>query len=153
MKISDYLNRGDIIPLLASTSKNEVLVELVARLVDRHDGIDGKQLLKVLKERENMGSTGIGGGVAIPHAKLDSARSIMAVFGRSSKGIHFDAIDGKPAHLFFLLVAHGETFGIHLQLLARISRILKNPLLRRCLLDARDAETIYEVICEQDERF
>lgn len=153
MKISDYLNPGDIIPMLASTSKNEVLGELAAGLAGRHDGIDGNQLLNVLKERENLGSTGIGGGVAIPHAKLDSARSIMAVLGRSSEGIPFDAIDGKPVHLFFLLVARGETFEIHLKLLARISRILKNPSFRKCLLDARDTETIYEVICEQDERF
>ncbi len=153
MKISEYLRPEDIIPELAASTKIEVLEELASVLAAHHDGVDGKLLLDKILEREKLGSTGIGDGIAIPHAKLKSIGNIMVLFGRSARGVNFNALDGKPVHIFFLLVARDENFGAHLKLLARISRILKNPSFRSHLLEARDTESIYQLIREQDERF
>ncbi len=153
MKLSEYLRPEDIIPELTASTKIEALEEMVSALADHHDGLDRKLLLERVLEREKLGSTGIGGGIAIPHAKLKSIENIMVAFGRSRRGINFDALDGKPVHIFFLLVARDENFGAHLKLLARISRILKNPSFRSHLLEARDTESIYQLIREQDERF
>ncbi len=153
MKISEYLKPEDIIAELAAVTKIEVIEELAAVLADHHEGLDRKQLLENILEREKLGSTGIGDGIAIPHAKLKTVGNIMVVFGRSGRGVNFSALDGKPVHIFFLLVARDENFGAHLKLLARISRILKNPSFRSRLLEAGDAESIYQIIREQDERF
>jgi PTS system nitrogen regulatory IIA component len=153
MKISEYLKPEDVISELAAVTKIEVIEELTAVLAGHHEGIDRKQLLEKILEREKLGSTGIGGGIAIPHAKLKAVENIMVVFGRSGRGVNFNALDGKPVHIFFLLVARDENFGAHLKLLARISRILKNPSFRKRLLEAGDAESIYQIIREQDERF
>lgn len=153
MKIAEYLTLKDIIPDILAASKDEVLEELVTRLVERHADIDRRKLLRKIQEREALGSTGIGDGIAIPHAKLQSANKLMVVFGRSISGVDFVASDEKPAHLFFLLVAQDETFGVHLQLLARISRILKNPAIRKRLLEAADTAAIFNIIQEQDNRF
>jgi PTS system nitrogen regulatory IIA component len=153
MKIAEYLTLKDIIPDILATSKDEVLEKLVTRLVERHADVDRRQLLRKIQEREALGSTGIGDGIAIPHAKLRSANKLMVVFGRSIAGVDFVASDEKPAHLFFLLVAQDETFGVHLRLLARISRILKNPAIRKRLLEAADTAAIFNIIQEQDNLF
>jgi PTS system nitrogen regulatory IIA component len=153
MKISEYLKPDDIIPELAAVSKNEVIEELAAMLAGHHDGLDREQLLEKILEREKLGSTGIGDGIAIPHAKLKAVGNIMVAFGRSGRGVDFNALDGKPVHILFLLVARDENFGAHLKLLARISRILKNPSFRNRLMEAGDSQSIYQIIREQDERF
>jgi PTS system nitrogen regulatory IIA component len=153
MKISEYLRPEDIIPELAASTKNEVIEELSAVLAGHYNGLDIEQLREKILEREKLGSTGVGDGIAIPHAKLRSVGKILVVFGRSSKGVDFNAIDGKAVHILFLLVAMDENFGAHLKLLARISRILKNPSFRKRILEAVDAESIYQIIREQDERF
>jgi PTS system nitrogen regulatory IIA component len=152
MKISNYLKPGDIIPELVASSKMEVLEELASKVIERNMSINREQLVAVLREREKLGSTGIGDGVALPHAKLQSAENIIVVFGRSIKGVPFESLDGKPAHLFFLLVAQGEQFSAHLRLLAHISRMLKNPQFRAQLLEAGDVEAIDRIIREQDEK-
>lgn len=152
MKIGDYFNSQDIIPDLASMTKEDVLAELTDKLVARHTAIDREQVLRDLLERELLGSTGIGGGIAIPHAKLLHGGDPVVVFGRSTKGITFDALDGKPVNLFFLLIADANSFDLYLKLLARISRLLKDRALRSHLLEASDADALYEIIQEQDNR-
>jgi nitrogen PTS system EIIA component len=153
MKIGDYFNSQDIIPDLASLTKEDVLAELTDKLVARHTAIDRAQVLRDLLERELLGSTGIGGGIAIPHAKLLlHGGDPIVVFGRSTKGIPFDALDGKPVNLFFLLIADVNSFDLYLKLLARISRLLKDRALRSHLLEASDADALYEIIQEQDNR-
>jgi nitrogen PTS system EIIA component len=152
MKIGDYFNSQDIIPELASLTKEDVLAELTDKLVVRHTAIDRDQVLRDLLERELLGSTGIGGGIAIPHAKLLHGGDPVVVFGRSTKGITFDALDGKPVNLFFLLIADANSFDLYLKLLARISRLLKDRALRSQLLEASDADALYEIIREQDNR-
>jgi len=153
MKIGDYFNSLDIIPSLVSTTKDDVLKELVAKLVARHSAIDREEALRLLRERELLGSTGIGGGIAIPHAKLRIGGKPLVVFGRSTKGISYDALDGKPVTLFFLLIADANSFDLYLKLLARISRLLKDRTLRGRLLEASGADVLYDIIQEQDARF
>ena len=151
MTIMDILRRQDVIPTLAARTKDAVLEELAAKLVEGHPEQDLRELLAILQERERLGSTGIGDGIAIPHGKVRRMTGGLAlVFGRSPAGVDFGALDGRPAHLFFLLVAPEEAVGVHLKMLARISRILKNPAVRRGLLEAPDAAAIYTIIEERD---
>jgi len=107
----------------------------------------------VLIERERLGSTGIGGGVGIPHGKLDDLQSIVLGFGRSRGGVDFESLDGKSTHIFFLLLAPQNSAGLHLKLLARISRLLKKGLFKERLLQALDRDEIYHAIKEEDEDF
>ncbi|HQC23908.1 MAG TPA: PTS sugar transporter subunit IIA, partial [Syntrophales bacterium] len=107
----------------------------------------------VLLEREKLGSTGIGDGIAIPHGKLKGLERLVISFGRSRQGVDFDAIDGKPVHIFFLLMAPESSTGQHLKALAKISRMLKDPGFRSDLMAAENAEEIYRKIAEKDESY
>jgi PTS system nitrogen regulatory IIA component len=101
-------------------------------------------------ERENLGSTGIGDNVAIPHGKLPNINNLYLCFGRSLKGVNFDSMDGKPTHLFFLLMAPENSIGLHLKTLAKISRMLKNSTFRRNLMEAKDTEDIMKLLVAED---
>ncbi|GAB7027641.1 PTS sugar transporter subunit IIA [Geotalea toluenoxydans] len=153
MTITRFLLPEDIVADLVSGKKEEVLAELAARIELRQPEIGRAELLKILLERERLGSTGIGDGVAIPHGKVKNAKELMLVFGRSLAGVDFNSLDGRPAQLFFLLVAPDQAVGEHLKMLARISRILKDSTTRKRLLDAPDAATVYNVIKEQDSSY
>jgi PTS system nitrogen regulatory IIA component len=104
-------------------------------------------------ERERLGSTGIGGGIGIPHGKLKDLDSLVLGFGLSRKGADFESIDGQPTHIFFILVTPENSTGLHLKLLARISRILKNDPFKDRLMHAADAAEIFSIIKEDDEDF
>lgn len=151
MKISDILSKELVIPDLRETDKQSVLGELVRHLSQKIAGIDTAELLGVLLEREQMGSTGIGDGIAIPHGKLKDLKQLIAVFGKSTDGVEYDAMDGKPVHLFFLLVAPENSAGVHLKALARLSRLLKRNGFRQKLMSVADALQLYQVIVEEDE--
>ena len=152
MKIVDLLDSLAIAPELGGTTKNEVLGELTDALLRVEKSLDRDEVIRVLQERERLGSTGIGEGVAIPHGKLKDLDRLLIAFGRSGNGVDFDSMDGKPAHLFFLLVAPEESVGVHLKTLARISKLLKNPLVRKRLLDAGDAADLHRIISEEEEK-
>jgi PTS system nitrogen regulatory IIA component len=151
MKISDFLSKDLIIADLRETEKYKVLEELVEFVAQKIAGIDAGELLKVLLDREQMGSTGIGDGIAIPHGKLKDLKQIIAVFGKSSRGVAFDAMDGRPVYLLFLLIAPENSAGVHLKALARLSRLLKRNGFRQKLMNLSDAEQLYQVIIEEDE--
>ncbi len=153
MNVIAILQPDDIIPALAAETKDAVLSELAAKVEERHPALKRQELLQILQERERLGSTGIGDGVAIPHGKLRDVRELVMAFGRSRQGVDFTALDGRPVYLFFLLVAPDDAIGIHLKMLARISRILKDPTVRKSLLEAPDAAAIYAIIREQDSRY
>jgi PTS system nitrogen regulatory IIA component len=104
-------------------------------------------------DRERLGSTGIGGGIGIPHGKIKDLESLVLGFGRSRKGVDFEAIDGKPTHIFFILITPENSTGLHLKLLARISRILKNDQFKERLQNAADRDEIFDIIKEEDEEF
>ncbi len=152
MKIIDYLSPDDVLPALASRTQHSVLEEFAGHLARMGRIRVASALVDALVERENLGSTGIGHGVAIPHGRLKGLSDILIAFGRSLAGVPFDAHDGQPVHLFFLLVAPEDSAGLHLKALARISRIVKSPDCRKALMNAPDREAIYQVISEEDEK-
>lgn len=152
MKIADYLTENDVLPQLHASSREGVIKEMVAHLKESGKIDDPDGLVNILLDREVLGSTGIGHGVAIPHGRLKGLDEILLVFGRSSEGVDFDAHDGEPVHLFFLLIAPEDSAGLHLKTLARISRVVKNPECRKALLDSGDSATLYSVIEEEDLR-
>ena len=152
MKITDYLTENDVLPLLKASSREGVVKEMVAHLKGTGKIDDPEGLVNILLDREVLGSTGIGHGVAIPHGRLGGLNEILLVFGRSPEGVDFDAHDGEPVNLFFLLVAPEDSAGLHLKTLARISRIVKSPECRKALLDSEDRGTLYRLIEEEDQR-
>ncbi|MDH3852378.1 MAG: PTS sugar transporter subunit IIA [Deltaproteobacteria bacterium] len=153
MKILDILDKECIIPELRSRTKREVLEELTGALLNFKANLDKEALVEVLLERERLGSTGIGDGIAIPHGKVQDLDELVLSFGRSSQGIEFDSMDGRPTHLFFLLIAPENSAGIHLRALAKISRLLKSSNFRQRLLEAGTEEELFQVIQEEDKEF
>ena len=152
MKIAEFLREDLILPDLQATDKAGVLRELCAPLARAH-GLEAGRLTEVLLEREKLGSTGVGEGVAIPHGKLPGVPNLLAAFGRSKRGVDFAAIDGKPTYLFFVLFAPENSAGIHLKALARISRLFKQPGFRQAILDADGAGGIFRLISEEDAKY
>lgn len=152
MNISTLLNERLILPNLKATTKQHAMEEVVEHMAANQSGINAGELLKALLEREKLGSTGIGNGIAIPHGKLAGLNDITLVFARSIGGVPFEAIDGKPIHLIFLLVAPAHSTGGHLKALARLSRLLKNDEFRQALLSAPTAADIMKAITEEDSR-
>jgi nitrogen PTS system EIIA component len=152
MKILDNLKPEAIISDLQATDKKGVLQELTSALA-QVSKVGQEDMVRVLLERERLGSTGIGGGIAIPHGKMASLSSLLMGFGRSRKGVDFDAMDGKRTHLFFLLLAPEDSTGGHLKMLARISRLLKNSVFKERLVTAADRRELYAVIEKEDQEF
>lgn len=151
--IRNLLQDNLIIEELKAHDKQGVLREF-ARLLKALNRIDSEEeLVRVLLERESLGSTGIGDGVAIPHGKLPMSSEMSVVFGRSSRGIDFQAMDSKPVFLFFLLVTPEDKPGDHLKALARISRILKNPVLRESLRTAPHRQELQRLIYQEDGKY
>ncbi|NLD37560.1 MAG: PTS sugar transporter subunit IIA [Desulfatiglans sp.] len=151
MKLSDLLNIKNITVAMKARNKNLAIEELADLIVESHHSIKKDDLIRILLERERLGSTGIGDGVAIPHGKVPGIIEPIISFGKSEAGLDFDSIDGQPVYLFFLLVAPENSANIHLKALARIARILKNQSLRKQLLEAKTREDIYKVIINDDE--
>lgn len=151
MKLKNFLTVDKVLSELQAASKKEILVELSQLLQGQGPDEFRQQILKALEEREGLGSTGVGEGVAIPHAKIAGLPTILTAFGRSPRGINFEAIDHEPVFLFFVLIAPENSQGLHLKLLARISRILQDPIRRRKLMVARDREEIFRLLTEDDE--
>lgn len=152
MKILDVLPREAIIVNLNATDKKGVLEELVAPVAEI-TGIAHEDLVRVLLERERLGSTGIDGGIGIPHGKLKNLDQLVLGFGLSRQGVNFESMDGRPTHLFFVLFTPENSTGLHLKLLARISRALKNDVFKERLMNAADADQIIEIIKDDDEDF
>ena len=153
MKIVDILAPEAIVPEMQSTSKVEALQELADTLHKVHPEIDPTRLVEVLLEREELGSTAIGEGIAIPHGKLAGVPNLVTAFGRSTRGIDFDSLDGSPTRLFFLLVAPEDSAGVHLKALARVSRLLKDKSFRERLFAAGSREDLYATIKSEDDKY
>lgn len=150
MRIVEFLSLDAVIPSLEAKTKEEVLMELVEPITRIHPNLNKDRLVKTLVDRENLGSTGIGGGVAIPHGKFDGLTTLAASFGKSREGVDFNSMDSKPAHLFFLLVAPKDSAGDHLKALARISRLCKDPILKSSLQNAESKMEIYRLLEDSD---
>jgi PTS system nitrogen regulatory IIA component len=145
MQIADLLTPDSIIPVLSATSKKQALQEL-ARVAAGRTGQAERAIFDVLLERERLGTTGVGRGVAIPHGKLPGLDRIYGVFARVEHKIDFDAIDGEPVDLLFLLLAPEGAGADHLKALARVSRLLRDAPTCAKLRAAKDGRAIYAVL-------
>ncbi len=152
MFFRDLITLPAIIDNLTSTSKNEVLAEMVDGLIaageipeDIRQGI-----LTALIEREAITSTGVGNGIAIPHAKHPAIKKMIGMLARSREGVEFGSIDGKPVHLFVMLLSSQELIQQHLQSLAYVAKNLNKEIFRSFLINARDAKEISELLDEAD---
>ncbi|HDR90918.1 MAG TPA: PTS sugar transporter subunit IIA [candidate division Zixibacteria bacterium] len=149
--VTDFLSkRGIKIPLDAQT-KPEVLVELVDLLCDIHELDSRSEIIDAVLEREELMSTGVGYGIAIPHAKLDFISSSKLVGGISATGIDFDSVDMKPAKIFFLLISPRNGSGDHVRILSGLSRILHSPEVREEVINSTSAEEIIAILKRHDE--
>jgi nitrogen PTS system EIIA component len=154
MHILDFLNEKAVSSDLKSQDKNSVIKELADLLVKSGQikPKDKDAVVKVLLNREALGSTGIGQGVAIPHGKCEYVSELIGAFGVSKSGIKFDSLDGELAYIFFLLLAPIESSGPHLKALARISKLLKDKYFRDSLKSAENEKTLNKTIKEEDQR-
>src|SRR5512139_374978 len=153
MKILDILyDEGLIAPALSGATKADVVRELAEHLAKHRPEINAARLVDVLWERERLGSTAIGDGIAIPHGKLPGLTGVLGAFGRHLPGVDFESLDGKPTKLFFVLVAPEDSVGQHLKALARVSRLLKDAGFREQLLAAPTRAALYNLIREEDEK-
>ncbi len=152
MKILDVLNKEAISTDLNAKDKIGILNEL-GEPISSITGIDKSAIVRVLMEREQLGSTGIGGGIGIPHGKLKDLDKLMLGFGLSRQGVDFESMDGRPTHLFFLLLTPEHATNLHLKLLARLSRMLKNESLKEMMMNATSADEIIAIISEDDDDF
>lgn len=153
MRIVDLIHRDMIIPTLRSTNKSDIIRELAGHLASNVEDIDEDSLFKVLSDREALASTAIGEGVAIPHGKSSAVREIVACLGRVRDGVDFDSMDGKPTHLFIVMVAPENSTGAHLKALARISRVFKDRAFLDRLLEAATADAMYDVLTQEDAKY
>lgn len=153
MKITEILTPDLVVPNLRGAIKSDILRELAGCLAARFPAIEVNVLAAVLAERERLGSTAIGDGIAIPHGKIKGATKIVGAFGRKVGGVDFDSLDGGLTHLFFVLIAPEDSTSLHLKALARVSRLLKDNAFRERLLAAADADDIYSLIVEEDGRY
>lgn len=149
MKIVDVLRKEAILVNLKSDDKKGVLEELVTPVASIA-GVKQEDIVRVLMEREQIGSTGIGGGIGIPHGKLKELESLVLGFGLSRKGVDFESIDEQPTHIFFLLVTPESSTGLYLKMLAQISRILRDDSFKKRLLNATNSDEILNIIEEED---
>lgn len=152
MEVSEFLDRKAIVEKLDAGNRLEAFTTLCTILVGLYPKLDLEEIVHILLNREKLGSTAVGEGVAIPHGKLTNLDRLIACFGRSPRGVEFEALDNRPVHLFFLLLAPEGESGAHLRALATISRLLKRPSVREELLVADSKEQIYEVLTQQDKR-
>ena len=150
MSLSDSMQKELILLDLSSEKKEDAIKELISPVIKKEFTNSEKALNKAILDREARGSTAIGNGVAIPHAETDSIKEKIIVFGRSEKGINFDAIDNKPVNLFFMIISPSREICPHLKTLARISRLLRNKAFRDNLMNARSAEGIIKLIAMEE---
>jgi PTS system nitrogen regulatory IIA component len=146
MKLAEYLDKDLIISDLSARTKPEVLAELVSTLSAKFPELDPKRVAQVLMDREMLGTTGIGDGIAIPHGKLDSIDQVLVIVGRSREGVDFASLDHKPASIFFTVLAPSSVVGLHLKILATVSRLLKDGSFRQAFANTPDQEGLWQLL-------
>jgi PTS system nitrogen regulatory IIA component len=145
MPLTDVVALDAIIPALKVNGKKQALQELAAKAA-QISGQSEKAIYETLVQREKLGSTGVGNGVAIPHGKLPKLSKLFGLFARLERPVDFDSLDGQPVSLIFLLLAPEGAGADHLKALARVARVLRDPDTARKLSESRDAEAIYAVL-------
>ena len=145
MPLTDLLTPQAVMPALKVNSKKQALQELAARAAEL-SGQNERAVFEILMQREKLGSTGVGNGIAIPHGKLGGIERMTGVFARLEKAVDFEAIDDQPVDLIFLLLAPEGAGTEHLKALARVSRLLRDLDVAKKLRASRDAQAIYSVL-------
>ncbi|WP_040618836.1 PTS IIA-like nitrogen regulatory protein PtsN [Rhodovulum sp. PH10] len=145
MPLNDLIAPQAVIPALKVNTKKQALQELAERAAEL-TGRTEREILEVLMQRERLGSTAIGSGIAIPHGKLPKLDKLFGLFARLDRPIDFEALDGQPVDLVFLLLAPESAGADHLKALARIARMLREPEITRMLRDSHDREALYAVL-------
>src|SRR6202521_5355595 len=145
MTITDLVAPEAILPALKVNSKKQALQELAARATGL-TGQNERAIFEVLLQREKLGSTAVGNGVAIPHGKLPKLERLFGLFARLDRPIDFEALDSQPVDLIFLLLAPEPAGADHLKALARVARLMRTPDTAKMLRESRDAEAIYAVL-------
>jgi PTS system nitrogen regulatory IIA component len=145
MPLTDVVALDAIIPALKVNGKKQALQELAGRAA-QISGENERTIFEILMQREKLGSTGVGNGIAIPHGKLTKLGKLFGLFARLERPIDFEALDGQPVDLVFLLLAPEGAGADHLKALARVARLLRDPDIARKLRESRDAEAIYAVL-------
>ena len=153
MRFKEFLRRDAVIYSMAATEKRQALRELVEALANVRAvrKQDVSAIVSALMKRENLGSTGIGRGVALPHARFEGVKTLVGALGRSEAGIPFNALDGQPVHVMFLMLSSPADSANHLQALERVARLLKDETYCRFLRQARDVEDLLDLIDEADQ--
>ena len=145
MPTTDLVAPNAIIPALKVNGKKQALQELATKAAEL-TGQSERAILEILLQREKLGSTGVGNGVAIPHGKLPKLTKVFGLFARLERPVDFEALDGQPVDLIFLLLAPEPAGADHLKALARVARLMRTPDTARMLRESRDAEAIYAVL-------
>ncbi|MGE0630455.1 MAG: PTS IIA-like nitrogen regulatory protein PtsN [Hyphomicrobiaceae bacterium] len=145
MPLTDLVAPNAVIPALKANGKKQAIQEISARAA-QVSGLNERTIFETLLQRERLGSTGIGQGIAIPHGKLANLDKLFGVFARLDRPIDFEALDGQPVDLIFLLLAPEGAGADHLKALARVARLLRDPDVARPLRESRDAEALYAVL-------
>lgn len=147
MELADLIARDALIPAMKAGSKKQVITEIANRAADAY-GLSPRRVCEGLMERERLGSTAMGAGVAIPHARLEGLEHIVGVFARLERPVEFEAADAEPVDLVFCLLAPQEAGADHLRTLARVSRLLRDPETRAKLRATADSTALYALITE-----
>jgi len=152
MRIMDFLSKDAITVDVKAKTKKDVVAEMVDLLLQsgKIEQQDKEKVIKALLDREELGSTGIGQGIAIPHTKSEAVKEVVAAFGKSNDGVEFEALDNKPVNLIFLLIAPMEASSLHIKALAKISRLLKHKYFRQSLKKAASVEEVVKIISEDE---
>ena len=145
MPLNDLVAPNAVLPALKVNNKKQALQELAARAA-MLSGQNERQIFEILSQREKLGSTAIGNGIAIPHGKMPNLTRLFGLFARLDRPIDFEALDGQPVDLIFLLLAPESAGADHLKALARVARLMRTPDTAKLLRDSRDAEAIYAVL-------
>ncbi|MFI3272459.1 MAG: PTS sugar transporter subunit IIA [Pseudomonadota bacterium] len=151
MRLDEYVDSELLISDLSASThpfKEDVLAELVGLVCARYENLDAKNILQVLHDRESLGSTGIGDGIAIPHAKIFGLEKMILVVARSIDGVAFEALDARPVRAVFMVLAPENAVGMHLRLLAHVSRLLKDKEFRQTFMQATDHETLFALLAK-----
>ncbi|MDD4201982.1 MAG: PTS sugar transporter subunit IIA [Candidatus Omnitrophica bacterium] len=154
MRIMDFLNKKAVVADLKSKEKKDIIEELLDALIEGGSLKKSQKqaAVQALMNREELGSTGIGQGIGVPHAKLPDLKELIGAFGLSRNGVDFESLDGDMVYIFFLILAPEESAGPHLKALARLSRLLKDKFFRDMLKNAKDAKEIVKIISDEDQR-